>query len=87
MQCDQPQGTKTERSLHCATNKDNTGNKEEALKTNKLHCGSVHSVHESLVDVLMSFHMLQIIPHVVGLVELYFVTPIQLLSMRQLILS
>ena len=47
-----------------------TNNKEERLKTNKLSCGSIHSVHESLVDVLVSFHMLQIIPHVVGLVAL-----------------
>ena len=85
MQCDQPQGLKTDRSVHSATDKDNTNNKEEALKTNKLNCGSVHSVHESLVDVLMSFHMLQVIPHVVGLVALCFVTPIQLLSMHQLI--
>ena len=85
MQRDQSQGTKTERSVHCATNKDDTNNKEEALKTNKLSCGSVHSVHESLVDVLMSFHMLQVIPHDVGLVALYFVTQIQLLSTHQLI--
>ena len=35
-----------------------TNNKEERLKTNKLGCGSIHSVHESL-DVLVSFHMLQ----------------------------
>ena len=47
-----------------------TTNKEERLKTNKLSCGSIHSVHESLVDVLVSFHMLQVIPHVVGLVAL-----------------
>ena len=46
-------------------------NKEERLqKTNKLSCGSVHSVHESLVDVLVSLHMLQVIAHVVGLVPL-----------------
>ena len=47
-----------------------TDNKEEGLKTNKLSCGSIHSVHESLVDVLVTFHMLQVIPHVVGLVSL-----------------
>ena len=47
-----------------------TNNKEERLKTNKLSCGSIHSVHESLVDVLVSFHMLQVIPHVVGLVAM-----------------
>ena len=68
MRCDQPQGTKTGRIVHCATNKDRTDNKEEALKTNKLSCGSVHSAHESSVDVLMSVHMLNVIPHVVGLV-------------------
>ena len=62
-----------------------TNNKEERLKTNKLSCGSVHSVHESLADVLMSFHMLHVIPHVVGLVVLYGVIPIHLLSMHQLI--
>ena len=47
-----------------------TNNKEEILKTNKLSCGSIHSVHESLVDVLVSFHMLQVTPHVVGLAAL-----------------
>ena len=46
-----------------------TNNKEERVKTNKLSCGSIHSVHESL-DVLVSFHVLQVIPHVVGLVAL-----------------
>ena len=46
-----------------------TNNKEERLKTNKLGCGSIHSVQESL-DVLVSFHMLQVIPQVVGLVAL-----------------
>ena len=45
-----------------------TNNKEERLTTNKLSCGSIHSIHESLVDVLVSFHMLQVILHVVGLV-------------------
>ena len=87
MRCDKPQGTKTERSVHCATDKDNTNNKEEALNTNNLSCRSFHSVHESLVDVLISFHMLQVIPHVVGLVALYFVTPIQLLSMHELLFT
>ena len=45
---------------------------EERLntKTNKLSCGSIHSVHESLVDVLVSFHMLQVIQYGVGLVAL-----------------
>ena len=48
-----------------------TNNTEERLQqTNKLSCGSIHSVHESLVDVLVSFHMLQFIAHVVGLVAL-----------------
>ena len=47
-----------------------TNNKEERLTTNKLSCGSIHSIHESLVDVLVSFHMLQVILHVVGLVAL-----------------
>ena len=47
-----------------------TNNKEERLKTNKLSCGSNHSAHESSVDVLVSFHMLQVIPLVVGLVAL-----------------
>ena len=47
-----------------------TNSKEERLKTNKLSCGSIHSAHESLVDVFVSFHMLQFIPHVVGLVAL-----------------
>ena len=46
-----------------------THTKEETTKTNKLSCGSIHSVHESL-DVLVSFHMLQVIQHVVGLVVL-----------------
>ena len=36
------------------------------------------SVHESLVDVLMSFHMLHVIPHVVGLVVLCAQVPIHL---------
>ena len=45
-----------------------TNNKEERLTANKLSCGSIHSVHELLVDVLVSFDMLQVIPHVVGLV-------------------
>ena len=40
-------------------------------KTNKLSCGSIHSVHESL-DVLVSFFMLQFIAHVVVLVALFF---------------
>ena len=47
-----------------------TNNKEERLKTDKLSCGSIHSVHESLVDVLVSWHMLHVVPHVVGLVAL-----------------
>ena len=48
-----------------------TNNKgRETTKTNKLSCGSIHSVHESLVDVLVSFHMLQVIQHIVGLVAL-----------------
>ena len=38
-------------------------------KTSKLSCDSIHSVHESL-DLLVSFHMLQFILHVVGLVAL-----------------
>ena len=59
---------------------DDTNNKKKkTTKTNKLSCGSVHSVHESFV----SFHMLQFIAHVVVLVALYFVSPIQLLSMHQ----
>ena len=58
-----------------------TNYKEERLqKTNKLSCGSVNSVHESLVDVLVSFYMLQVIPHVVGLVALCAEIPIHLLS-------
>ena len=48
-----------------------TNNKEERPKTNKLSCGSIHSAHESLVDVFVSLHMLQFIPHVVGLVALW----------------
>ena len=51
-------------------------------KKNKLSCGSIHSVHESL-DVLVSCHMLQFIAHGVGLVALYFMSPIQWLSMHQ----
>ena len=62
---------------------DDTNNKEERdHKTNKLSCGSIHSVHESL-DVLLSFFMLQFIAHVVVLVALYFMSPTQLLSMHQ----
>ena len=64
---------------------DDTNNKEETLQTNKLSCGSVHSVHESLADVLISFHMLHVILHVVGLVVLCAVIPIHLFSMHQLI--
>ena len=64
---------------------DDTNNKEETPQTNKLSCGSVHSVHESLANVLMSFHMLHVILHVVGLVVLCAVIPIHLLSMHQLI--
>ena len=60
---------------------DDTNNKEERLQKNTLSCGSIHSVHESL-DVLVSFYMLQVIQHVVVLVVLYFVSPIQLLSMH-----
>ena len=52
-------------------------------KTKKLNCGSIHSVHESL-DVLVSFFMLQFIAHVVVLVSLYFMSPIQLLSLHQI---
>ena len=33
-------------------------------------CASVHSVHESLFDVLVNFHMFQFIAHVVVLVAL-----------------
>ena len=55
------------------------------LKTNKFSCGSVHSVHESLVDVLMSFHILQIIPHVVGLVVLCAEIPIHSCQCTKLI--
>ena len=55
----------------------------ETAKTNKVSCGSIHSVHESLVDVLVSFYMLQVITHVVGPVALYFVSPTQWLSMHQ----
>ena len=36
---------------NCATDEDNTDNKEETLQTNKLGCGSFHSAHESSVDV------------------------------------
>ena len=64
---------------------DDTNNKEETLQTNKLSCGSVHSIRESLADVLMSFHMLHVILHVVGLVVLCAVIPIHFLSMHQLI--
>ena len=52
-------------------------------KKNKLSCGSILSVHETLVDVLVSCYMLQVILHVVGLVALYFVSLVQLLSMHQ----
>ena len=55
---------------------DDTNNKERDYKTNKLSCGSIHSVHESL-DVLVSFFMLQFIANVVVLVAL-------LLLMRQI---
>ena len=61
-----------------------TNNKEERLKTNKPSCGSIHSVHESLVDVLVSFHMLRVIPHVVELVALCAQILIHLLSKYQL---
>ena len=65
---------------------DDTNNKEDKLqKANKFSCGLVHSVHESWADVLTSFHMLHVIPHVVGLVVLCAVIPIHLLSMHQLI--
>ena len=60
-----------------------TTNKRERLTTNKLNSGSVHSVHESLADVLMSFHMLQVIPHVVGLVVLCAEISIHLLLVHQ----
>ena len=49
-----------------------TEKRERPQKTNKLSCGSIHSVHESSVDVLVSFYMLQVIEHVVVLVGLYF---------------
>ena len=52
-------------------------------KTNKLSCGSTHSVHESM-DALVSFFMLQFIAHVVVLVALHFMSPIQLLLMHQI---
>ena len=32
----------------CATDEDNTDNKEETLQTNKLGCGSFHSAHTSI---------------------------------------
>ena len=54
----------------------------ETTRTNKLSCGSIHSVHESL-DVLVGFLMLQFILQFVVLVALYLVSPIQLLSMHQ----
>ena len=59
-----------------------TNNKEERLKTNKLSCGSIHRVHESL-DVLVSFHILHVIPHIVGLVVLCAQILLHLLSMHQ----
>ena len=42
----------------------------EITKTNKLRFGSIHSVPESVVVVLVSFLMLLCIPHVVGFVAL-----------------
>ena len=59
-----------------------TRTRDYTTKTNKLTCGSIHSVHESLC-VLVSFLMLQFILHVVVLVALCFVSLIQLLSMHQ----
>ena len=54
---------------------DDTNNKgQETTKTNKLSCGSIDSVHASSVDVLVSFHMLQVIVHVVVLVAVLRVT-------------
>ena len=52
-------------------------------KTNKLSCGSIHSVHESL-DVFVSFFMLQFIAQVVVLVALFFMSQIHLSSMHQI---
>ena len=59
------------------------GQGRHTTETNKLSCGSIHNVHESLVDVLVSFHKLQVIPHVVGLVVLCAEVPIHMLSMHQ----
>ena len=59
---------------NCATDEDNTKNSEETLQTNKLSCGSIHSAHESSVDVLVGFYMLQVcghIKHVVVFVALH----------------
>ena len=73
---------------NCVTDEDNTNNKAEGdYKANKLSCGSIHSAHESSVDVLLCFYMLQVIKHVAVLVALHFLSPIQLLSMLQLIHS
>ena len=44
--------------------------KDAYKQTNKPSNGSIHSVYESLVDVLVSFYMLQFIAHVVGFVVL-----------------
>ena len=48
---------------------DTNSKEERPPKTNKLSCGSIHSVHESL-DVFVGFYMLQVIAHVVVLVVL-----------------
>ena len=47
---------------NCATDENNTNNKEETLQTNKLSCGSIHSAHESYVHV--GFYMLQVCGHI-----------------------
>ena len=54
----------------------------------RLQNKQAQGIHESSVGVLVGFHMLQVcghIKHVVVLVALHFMSPIQLLSMLQLI--
>ena len=61
-----------------------TNNKEERLqKQTSSAVVQVHSVHESLVDVLVGLHMLHVIQHVVGLVALCAELPIHWLSKHQ----
>ena len=74
--CDHLNKENSQGTLTLTTRKRDYKNKQAQLWFNP-QCSRV-------IDVLVSFHMLQFIAHVVVLVALYFVSPIELLSMHQI---